>query len=176
MAALIKAAEAADYPAEIAVVISNRPDAAGLAFAKSHGIPAICIDHKLFADKASFEAQLTATLLSHKVEVIALAGFMRVLSAKFIGQFEGRIVNIHPSLLPKFKGLHTHERAISEGVSEHGCSVHLVTAELDGGPILAQARVAVLPDDTVESLSARVLEQEHIIYAQVLAEFCINLK
>jgi phosphoribosylglycinamide formyltransferase-1 len=174
MKALVEAAKAPDYPAEIAVIIANEPEAAGLEFAKAQGIAEECVDHRAFANKAGFEAELAARLQAHDVQVVALAGFMRVLSANFIRHYEGRIVNIHPSLLPKFKGLHTHERAISENVSEHGCTVHLVTAELDDGPILAQARVAVLPDDTVHSLSARVLEQEHIIYPQALAEFCTS--
>ena len=171
MKALVEAAKAPDYPAEIAVVIANEPEAAGLEFAKAQGIAAKCVDHRAFSNKAGFEAELAARLQAHDVQVVALAGFMRVLSADFIRHYEGRIVNIHPSLLPKFKGLHTHERALEAGESEHGCSVHVVTAELDDGPILAQARVAVLPEDTPDTLAARVLVEEHRIYPQALAAF-----
>ena len=127
------------------------------------------IDHKAFATREAFEAALDAYLRSTKVEIIALAGFMRVLTAGFIAGWEGRMINIHPSLLPAYKGLHTHERALADGAKVHGCSVHLVTPELDGGPVLLQAEVPVLAGDTPETLSARVLEQEHRIYPQALS-------
>ncbi len=171
MSALIAAAKASDYPAEIVCVIANRPDAAGVGIAAAEGISAQVIDHKAFGSKADFEAALAAALDAYGVEIIALAGFMRVLSADFIARYPGRILNIHPSLLPAFKGLDTHERALAAGVKEHGCSVHIVNAALDDGPVLMQACVPVLAADTPETLAARVLEAEHRIYPAALAEF-----
>ncbi len=175
MSALIAAAKLADYPAEIVCVIANRPDAAGVGVAAAEGIAAQVIDHKAFASKAEFEAALADALAAHGVEIIALAGFMRVLSADFIARYPGRILNIHPSLLPAFKGLDTHERALAAGVKEHGCSVHIVNAELDDGPVLMQAAVPVLEGETPGKLAARVLEAEHRIYPQALAEFAKRL-
>jgi phosphoribosylglycinamide formyltransferase 1 len=169
MMALIEAARDAAYPAEIACVVSNRADAKGLDFAAAHGIPARVIDHKAYAAREAFEAALDGYLRSMQVEIVALAGFMRVLTAGFISGWEGRMMNIHPSLLPAYKGLHTHERALADGATVHGCSVHLVTAELDGGPVLMQAEVPVLPGDTPESLAARVLIAEHKLYPRALA-------
>lgn len=169
MMALVEAASAADYPAEIACVISNRADAKGLDFAAGRGIPTQVIDHKAFASREAFEAALDAYLRSMKVEAIALAGFMRVLTGQFIAGWDGRMINIHPSLLPAYKGLQTHERAIADGASVAGCSVHLVTPELDGGPVLLQAEVPVLAGDTPDVLAARVLKEEHRIYPQALA-------
>jgi formyltetrahydrofolate-dependent phosphoribosylglycinamide formyltransferase len=169
MMALVEAARAAEYPAEIVCVVSNRADAKGLDFAAANGIATQVIDHKDFATREAFEAALDAYLRSMDVEAIALAGFMRVLTGDFISGWDGRMINIHPSLLPAYKGLHTHERAIADGASVHGCSVHLVTPELDGGPVLLQAEVPVLPDDTPDSLAARVLKEEHRIYPEALA-------
>ena len=169
MMALVEAARAADYPAEIVCVVSNRADAKGLDFAATNGIATQVIDHKAFATREAFEAALDAYLRSMNVEAIALAGFMRVLTGDFISGWDGRMINIHPSLLPAYKGLHTHERAIADGARVHGCSVHLVTPELDGGPVLLQAEVPVLPDDTPDSLAARVLKEEHRIYPEALA-------
>ena len=175
MGALIEAARAEDYPAEITCVISNIPDAPGLAVAAAAGIATRVVDHRAHPGKPAFEKALLAALAEFGVEVIALAGFMRVLSADFIARHEGRILNIHPSLLPQFKGLDTHARALAAGVKEHGCSVHLVTAELDDGPILAQARVPVLPGDDEKSLARRVLAEEHRIYPQAFGNFCGKL-
>ena len=169
MMALVEAARAADYPAEIACVVSNRADARGLEFAAANGIATQVIDHKAYPDRAGFEAALDTYLRSMNVEAVALAGFMRVLSANFIAGWEDRMINIHPSLLPAYKGLHTHERAVADGATRHGCSVHLVTPELDGGTVLLQADVPVQADDTPDTLAARVLTQEHRIYPQALA-------
>ena len=172
MMALVAAARAAEYPAEIVCVVSNAADAKGLEFATANGIATRVIDHKAFASREAFEAALDAYLRSMNVEAIALAGFMRVLTAGFISGWDGRMINIHPSLLPAYKGLHTHERAIADGASLHGCSVHLVTPELDGGPVLLQAEVPVHSGDTADVLAARVLTQEHRIYPQALALLC----
>ena len=169
MMALVEAARDEAYPAEIACVVSNKADAKGLEFAAANGILAKVIDHKGFASREAFETALDTYLRSMKVEAIALAGFMRVLTAGFIAGWDGRMINIHPSLLPAYKGLHTHERAIADGATVHGCSVHLVTPELDGGPVLLQAEVSVLAGDTPEALAARVLKEEHRIYPQALA-------
>ncbi len=169
MMALVEAARDPAFPTEISCVVSNRADAKGLDFAAAHGIPTRVIDHKAFATREAFEAALDFHLRSMGVDIIALAGFMRVLTAGFIAGWEGRMINIHPSLLPAYKGLHTHERALAEGAKVHGCSVHMVTPELDGGPVLLQAQVPVLAGDTPETLSQRVLAQEHIIYPKALA-------
>lgn len=169
MMALVEAARDPAYPAEIVCVLSNRADAKGLDFAAANGIAARVIDHKAFASREAFEAALDDELRAMNVEIIALAGFMRVLTAGFIARWEGRMINIHPSLLPAYKGLHTHQRALADGARVHGCSVHLVTPELDGGPVLLQAEVPVLADDTPDTLAARVLRQEHRIYPQALA-------
>ena len=169
MMALVEAARAADYPAGIVCVVANTADAKGLEFAAANGIATRVIDHKAFPSREAFEAALDAYLRAMNVEAIALAGFMRVLTAGFIAGWDGRLINIHPSLLPAYKGLHTHERAIADGAKVHGCSVHLVTPELDGGPVLLQAEVPVLPEDTADVLAARVLTEEHRIYPQALA-------
>ena len=169
MMALVEAARAADYPAGIVCVVANTADAKGLEFAAVNGIATRVIDHKAFPSREAFEKALGAYLRSMNVEAMALAGFMRVLTAGFIAGWDGRMINIHPSLLPAYKGLHTHERAIADGAKVHGCSVHLVTPELDGGPVLLQAEVPVLPEDTAEVLAARVLTEEHRIYPQALA-------
>ncbi len=153
-----------DLPVEIRAVISNVPDAYGLERARRAGIPAEVVDHRDFPDRESFDRALAERIDRHRPGLVVLAGFMRILTPWFVHHYEGRMFNIHPSLLPKFQGLHTHERAIEAGEKEHGASIHFVTEELDGGPVLLQARVPVLPDDTPERLAARVLEQEHRIY------------
>ena len=161
----------ANLPVEIAAVVSNRPAAAGLDYARSRGIPAVALDHMTYPDRESFDAALAAEIERHAPDLIVLAGYMRILSAGFIQRFEGRMLNIHPSLLPMFPGLKTHERALAEGVKIHGCSVHFVTADLDHGPIVIQAAVPVLADDTPDTLAARVLQQEHRIYPQAIRWF-----
>jgi phosphoribosylglycinamide formyltransferase-1 len=161
----------AGLPVEIAAVISNRPNAAGLDYARSRGIPAVALDHTLAADRESFDAGLAAEIERHAPDLVVLAGYMRILTPAFIHRFEGRLLNIHPSLLPMFPGLRTHERALAEGIKIHGCTVHFVTADLDHGPIVIQAAVPVLPGDTPDSLAARVLEQEHRIYPQAIRWF-----
>ncbi|KQQ04394.1 phosphoribosylglycinamide formyltransferase [Methylobacterium sp. Leaf122] len=169
MVSLIEAARAPDYPAEIVLVLSNRPDAAGLDRARAAGIPARAIDHKAFPDRARFDAALQAELDEAGIELIVLAGFMRILTDAFVEAWGGRMINIHPSLLPLFKGTHTHERALDAGVRLHGCTVHYVVPELDAGPIVAQAAVPVLPGDDADTLSARVIVQEHRLYPAALA-------
>ena len=169
MTALIGAAKAADYPAEIALVVSNVPDAAGLTRARDAGIATEVIDHKPFGkDRDAFDRKLDATLQAHRIEIVCLAGFMRVLTPWFVERWSGRLINIHPSLLPAFKGLHTHERALAAGASQHGATVHFVVPDLDSGPIIEQASVPVLAGDTPETLAARVLEVEHRIYPLAL--------
>lgn len=169
MMALVEAARDPAYPAEITCVISNRADAAGLSFAANNGIATNVIDHKAYPSREAFEAALDSYLTAMKVEIIACAGFMRILTAAFIAGWEGRMINIHPSLLPAYQGLHTHERVLADGTKTHGCTVHHVTAELDAGPIILQAKVPVLPGDTPDTLSARVLKQEHRTYPEALA-------
>jgi phosphoribosylglycinamide formyltransferase-1 len=164
-----------DHPARPVVVVSNDPEAGGLARAAAMGIDVAVVDHRPFGrDRAAFEAALNAVLVEHSPDIICLAGFMRILTPGFVGGWEGRMLNIHPSLLPKYPGLHTHARAIAAGDDEAGCTVHEVTAELDAGPILGQARVPVLPGDTEEALAARVLVQEHRLYPAVLRRFAVG--
>ena len=159
-----------DYPAEPVLVLSNRADAAGLGVAKARGVPTAVVESRAFkGDRAGFEAAMEAALARHGVEIIALTGFMRVLTADFVRRWEGRLINIHPSLLPAFPGLDTHARALAAGVRLHGCTVHMVTAGVDEGPIIAQAAVPVLPDDTEASLAARVLAEEHRLYPAALS-------
>ena len=161
-----------DHPARAVLVLANNADAGGLQKAADMGIATAVVDHRPFGkDRAAFESELTRALEQAQPDIICLAGFMRVLGAEFVTRWQGRILNIHPSLLPKYKGLHTHARAIEAGDDQAGCSVHLVTAELDGGPVLGQARVPVLPDDTSETLAARVLPMEHRLYPEVLRRF-----
>lgn len=176
MGALIQATKKMDYPAEISLVISNRPEAGGIAAAAGQGLETAVIDHKAFPSKDAFETALDDRLRASSIELIALAGFMRVLSPSFVSRWEGRIINIHPSLLPAYKGLSTHERALADGAKRHGCSVHFVTAKLDDGPVIEQAEVPVLPSDTPETLAARVLEQEHRIYPEALAKVSRKLQ
>jgi formyltetrahydrofolate-dependent phosphoribosylglycinamide formyltransferase len=170
MAALLAAAADPAYPAEIVLVLSNRADAGGLERARAAGFATAVVESRDFrGDRAGFEAAVEAELAGHGVELVALAGFMRVLTEGFVTRWAGRLVNIHPSLLPAFPGLDTHARALAAGVRLHGCTVHLVTPGVDEGPILAQAAVPVLPDDTESTLAARVLEQEHRLYPAALA-------
>ena len=169
MAALIAAAAAPDYPAEIALVVADRPDAAGLGRASEAGVPTLVVDYAALKKKAIAEAELDRSLAEARVDIVCLAGFMRILSPGFVERWHDRIINIHPSLLPAFPGLDTHSRALAAGVSQHGCTVHFVSPEVDGGPIIAQAKVPVSPGDTDEVLAARVLAQEHRLYPQALA-------
>jgi len=169
MLALIEAARNPDYPADIALVLSNRTEAKGLALAKERGIATAVIDHKIYAGREEFEKSMQVLLDLHRIELICLAGFMRVLTASFVQHWQGRMLNVHPSLLPAYRGLDTHERALADGVKIHGCTVHFVAPALDDGPIIAQAAVAVLDSDTPETLAARVLAQEHVIYPAALA-------
>jgi len=161
----------ARLPIEIVAVISNRPQAAGLAYARERGLTAIALDHTAHSDRVAFDAQLADEIERHRPDLVVLAGYMRILSADFIARFEGRLLNIHPSLLPMFPGLKTHERALAEGIKVHGCTVHFVTADLDHGPIVVQAAVPVRADDTPDTLAVRVLQQEHRIYPQAVRWF-----
>jgi phosphoribosylglycinamide formyltransferase 1 len=169
MTALIEAAKTKDYPAEIVLVVSNRPDAAGLARAREAAITTAVIDHQTFRDdRKAFERALDDELRKYRIEIVCLAGFMRLLTAWFITRWSGRILNIHPALLPEFKGMHTHRRALEAGVKRHGATVHFVVEETDAGPIISQQSVPVLQGDTEETLAARVLEVEHRIYPEAL--------
>ncbi|TAN51461.1 MAG: phosphoribosylglycinamide formyltransferase [Rhodospirillales bacterium] len=172
--ALIDAQKAAEYPARIVRVISNVADVHGLTRAEEAGIPTAVIPHKNYPDRQSFEAAIDAQLKTDQVDIVCLAGFMRVLTDGFVSAWNGRLINIHPSLLPLFKGLHTHERALAEGVRFTGCTVHFVVPEMDSGPIIVQAAVPVLQGDTSDTLAARVLEQEHVIYPLALAMVATN--
>ena len=168
MAALLYASRAADCPFEIALVLSNNPEASGLKLAEAEGVPTFCLPHKGIP-RADHDAAMEAEVIRAGAQFIALAGYMRILSPAFVARWAGRMVNIHPSLLPQYTGLHTHERALAAGDSFAGCTVHLVTADLDEGPILGQTKVAILPGDTADSLAARVLIAEHQLYARCLA-------
>ncbi|MGN6685286.1 MAG: phosphoribosylglycinamide formyltransferase [Devosia sp.] len=169
MAALIEAARAPGYPAEIVGVFSNVADAGGLALAAAAGIPTAARYHKYYLDKTAFEAAMDEVLAGWRADIVCLAGFMRLLSPAFCTRWAGRLINIHPSLLPRHKGLHTHAQALADGVTEHGCTVHFVTPGMDEGPVIAQARVPVLPGDTADTLAARVLVEEHKLYPRALA-------
>lgn len=173
MAAIVKAAQAQNWKkqfnAQVAAVISNIADAAGLVFAKEQGIPSLHINHKSYATRESFETDLIEQIDAYQPSLLVLAGFMRILTPAFVSHYEGRIVNIHPSLLPAFTGLHTHQRAIDAACKFAGATVHRVSSELDAGSILAQAVVPVLPEDTAQTLAARVLTQEHLIYPKAIA-------
>jgi len=171
MEALIAARDAGNLPVNIAAVISNRPDAAGLATAAKAGIATRHLDHKAFAGREAFDAALAECIDGYAPDLVVLAGFMRILSEGFVRHYEGRLMNIHPSLLPSFPGLHTHQRALEEGVRIHGCTVHFVTPTLDHGPVIIQAAVPVLDGDTEASLAARILVQEHKIYPQAVRWF-----
>jgi phosphoribosylglycinamide formyltransferase 1 len=175
MHALVKASRAVNYPAEIICVISNKPDAGGLKIAQSEGIATHVVNHKDYATREDFDAALNVYLQSQNLDIIACAGFMRIMTPILIAPWQGRMINIHPSLLPLYKGLHTHQRALDSGDTEAGCSVHYVTLELDGGPVIAQARVPILDGDTAETLAARVLVEEHKLYPSALEKVAQTL-
>lgn len=164
MQSLVEAAQADDYPADIVLIASNRPDAAGLEWAKARGLPTLAIDHKKYKTRDAFEAALQDALAAAGTELVALAGFMRLMTSDFVEHWRDRMINIHPSLLPSFKGLHTHERALAAGVKIAGCTVHFVRTEMDEGPIIGQAAVPVLSGDDPATLAARVLAAEHRLY------------
>lgn len=171
MVSLAEAAKAPDYPAELSLVVSNIPDAGGLERARSFGIAAATVDHRSFGrDREAFERAVDELLRVNQIDIVVLAGFMRILTPWFVKRWEGRMINIHPSLLPLFKGTHTHRQALEAGVSEHGCSVHFVVPELDAGPVILQAKVPVLPGDNEELLAERVLVEEHKLYPAALAD------
>ncbi len=177
MEALVAAMAAPDYPATPVLLLTNRPDAGGLHGAAAQTVPARCIDHRPFrGDRAAHEAALLAALREVGAEIICLAGYMRILTPLLVGTFAGRMLNIHPSLLPLYPGLHTHERAIAAGDARHGCTVHVVTDVMDEGPMVAQAEVPILPSDDPDALAARVLVQEHLLYPRALATFIEGLQ
>jgi len=177
MEALIKAAQAPGYPAEIVLVLSNKPDAAGLEIARGLGVAGEAVPAKPFGkDREAHERAIDARLQAAGVEIVCLAGYMRLLTPYLVGRWAGRMLNIHPSLLPAYPGLDTHARAMAAGEQKHGCTVHLVTEGMDEGPILAQASVAIRPDDTEEALAARVLEQEHRLYPAALAALAEKIR
>lgn len=168
MEAIVRACAAERWNARVAAVVSNRADADGLAFAQAHGIPTAVVDHRSHASRAAFDAELARTLDAFTPDVVALAGFMRILGPTFVARYDKRLVNVHPSLLPMFAGLHTHRRALEAGCKLAGATIHFVTVELDHGPIIAQAVVPVLGDDTEVTLAARVLQREHVIYPRAV--------
>ena len=163
---------AAKLPCQISAVISNRADALGLEYASQHGIATHIVPHKDYADRSSFDTALADVIDSYQPDFVVLAGFMRILTEQFVNRYRSRLINIHPSLLPAYTGMNTHERALHDGVKIHGCTVHFVTPDLDHGPIIIQAAVPVLGNDTPQSLSARVLKEEHIIYPQAIRWLC----
>ncbi|NJM11919.1 MAG: phosphoribosylglycinamide formyltransferase [Synechococcaceae cyanobacterium SM1_2_3] len=169
--AILDQAASGELPAKVVAVISNQPGVYGLERARQAGVPALELDHRNFADRPTFESALIEQMDRYQPDLVILAGFMRVLTACFTEHYRGRLLNIHPSLLPKFRGLHTHERAIAAGETEHGATIHFVTAELDGGPVIVQARVPVMPGDDPDTLAARVLAQEHRLYPQAIRWF-----
>lgn len=176
MRSLVEAAKAADYPAEIVLVFSNRPDASGLEYAAEQGIATACFDHKTFKTRTEFDAAAQDLLTAHNIELVCLAGFMRLLTPDFVNAWQSKMINIHPALLPAYKGLHTHERALADGAQQHGCTVHFVTPEMDEGEIILQRAVPVLAGDTPDTLAARVLEQEHIAYPEALFRVASRLQ
>lgn len=171
MEAIVRAARQEQWPADMAAIISNRPDASGLAFASAHGIPTVVVANKEYPTREAFDDALQAAIDRFAPDLVVLAGFLRILTGSFVAHYAGRIINIHPSLLPSFPGLATHRQALAAGVKVHGATVHFVTADLDHGPIIAQAAVPVLAEDTEDTLSARVLEQEHCIYPAAIRWF-----
>jgi phosphoribosylglycinamide formyltransferase-1 len=171
MEAVVRAAQAEQWPARIAAVISNKADAKGLEFAAQHGIATAVVSHKDYASREAFDAALQEVIDRYQPDLVVLAGFMRILTPAFVQHYAGRMLNIHPSLLPHFPGLHTHEQALSAGHATHGATVHFVTADLDHGPMVDQAAVPVLPGDTAEVLAARVLAQEHVLYPRAIRWF-----
>ena len=170
MRAIVEVARDPSYPCDVVCVVSNRPDAGGLEYARSQNITAQAIDHKSYKSREEFDSALNDYLQSQNLDIIVCAGFMRIMTSVLIAPWEGRMINIHPSLLPLYKGLHTHQRAIAAGDKKHGCTVHYVTAELDDGPIIAQARVPIFKGDTPDDLAARVLIEEHKLYPTALAK------
>ena len=172
MEALLAAVARGELPVRVAAVISNRPDAKGLETAAAQGVPTAVVDHKAHAGREAFDAALAECIDGYAPDLVVLAGFMRILSADLVRHFAGRMINIHPSLLPKYQGLHTHQRAIEAGDDEHGASVHFVTEELDGGPVILQARVPIFEGDSADEVAARVQVQEHSIYPLVVQWFC----
>ncbi len=174
LAAILDACNQGSIEGRVVGVISNRADAGGLSFAKAHGVPAQAIEHRAFGSREEFDAALAAAIQHLNPDLVLLAGFMRILTPKFVATFAGKMLNIHPSLLPHFPGLDTHERALAAGVATHGASVHYVTADLDAGPVLMQVAVPVLADDSVETLQARVLSQEHRLYTEAVRLCCAD--
>jgi phosphoribosylglycinamide formyltransferase-1 len=174
MKSIVAAVESGELPVNVTAVISNRPDAAGLAYAQEKNIATTIIDHTLFDSREAFDQALVKQIDAFSPNLVILAGFMRILTSEFVEHYAGKLVNIHPSLLPKFKGLHTHQRAIEAGEKEHGASVHIVTPELDDGPVVLQARVPVLESDTADTLAARVLEQEHTLYPAAIKKLLLG--
>jgi phosphoribosylglycinamide formyltransferase 1 len=174
MQSIVESAKNEAWPAKISAVISNSPNPAPLEFARHHGIPAAFLDHKNFSDRSSFDRELMAMIDAYSPDLVVLAGFMRILTSEFVGHYKNRLLNIHPSLLPLFPGLKTHEQAINARVKEHGATVHFVTEALDHGPIVIQAKVPVLPEDSPETLAERVLRQEHLIYPRAIRWFIDN--
>jgi phosphoribosylglycinamide formyltransferase-1 len=172
--AILDAVASGFIAGRVFAVVSNKANVYGLERARRAGIATTVLDHKAYADRQSYDAALTAAIDEHQPDLLVLAGFMRILTPNFVAHYQGRLLNIHPSLLPKYQGLNTHQRAIDAGDVEHGCSVHFVTAELDGGPVILQAKVPIFPDDDAESVAARVHEQEHRIYPLVIRWFCQN--
>ncbi|WP_348729496.1 phosphoribosylglycinamide formyltransferase [Rheinheimera texasensis] len=170
--AILDACKAGFIAGRVSAVISNKADVFGLTRASDAGVPALVLDHKQYADRASYDAALCQLIDRHQPDLVVLAGFMRILTPEFVAHYSGRLLNIHPSLLPKYQGLNTHQRAIEAGDTVHGCSVHFVTAELDGGPVVLQAKVPVFPEDDAAAVAARVHEQEHRIYPLVVRWFC----
>jgi phosphoribosylglycinamide formyltransferase-1 len=172
--AILDACSAGFIAGKVTAVLSNKAKAYGLERAKKAGAKALVLDHKAYEDRASYDKDLIATIDQHQPDLVVLAGFMRILTPEFVQHYQGRLLNIHPSLLPKYQGLNTHQRAIDAGDTEHGCSVHFVTAELDGGPVILQAKVPVFPGDDADAVAERVHEQEHRIYPLVVRWFCQN--
>jgi phosphoribosylglycinamide formyltransferase-1 len=175
LGALLAAQREGTLGGAVSAVLSNRPDAPGLAIAERHGVATAVVDHRAFADRACFEEALAAAIDAAEPDLVVLAGFMRVLTASFVARYAGRIINIHPSLLPAYTGLDTHRRALADGATTHGCTVHYVTADLDGGPIIAQQSVAVLPGDDAQTLATRVLEAEHRLLPAAVRALCDRL-
>ena len=174
LAAMLAAERQGALGGAVCAVVSNRADAGGLAIAEQHGVATSVVDHRAFADRAAFEAALAASVDRAEPDVVVLAGFMRVLSPTFVARYDGRMLNIHPSLLPAYAGLHTHRRVLADGGTTHGCTVHIVTADLDSGPIVAQQEVPVLPGDDEQTLAARVLEAEHRLLPEAVRTFCAS--
>lgn len=176
MRSILKACDSPEYPAEISVVLSNKPDVQGLKTAADAGIPTEMVDHKTYDSREDFEAEISRRLQNYDVDLIALAGFLRILTPTFVEQWPHQIINIHPSLLPDYKGTNTHARAIADGKTEAGCSVHYVIPELDSGEIIMQARAPILPDDTPDTLAARVLALEHKIYPEAIKKIAVDFQ